>query len=494
MLLSFSVYCKIVIEKVIFAALLAFVALPLAVLACLPTVVREMELTDFTVYNAECNATAILSATVTNNGDKRETSVLRFFVDGREIWDCTRIVTIDSCSSITGSCEWKTVAGTHKLKAMVEPLTGEDATDNEKSVKVNVFCCEEGFLDEFRCFYNWKQQKYQYADCRTEWRNVGYCETTGTVPQACTPMYLEEYRCSDSWLQRKYQRADCSVEWVAYTFCEYGCSDNVCVSKPYPLDVNVVVPSDAFTGDTKTIYIYLTNRENRYISVNGNVYLCSEFCWLMPCNVSISIQPNSTYILSCSYNFQKPGVYQAIVDCQADGIQQTFASNTFSVSNVRPAVYTYLAEEVKPFLILQQQYPAKKCENKTISFEILNSGNKPHTFSISIEGYASKWLNIPQNISVAGLDKKTVYAYLSVPCDVEDGVYEFSLRAKDTEEFSKVSAIIVSGSLGEEAAIKHPVSINLSHVLFFILLCILLILAYKKPNTRREPEYFKGDC
>jgi hypothetical protein len=35
--------------------------------------------------------------------------------------------------------------------------------------------CTEGFLNEFQCLGNWKQQLYQFADCRTEWRNVLFC-------------------------------------------------------------------------------------------------------------------------------------------------------------------------------------------------------------------------------------------------------------------------------------------------------------------------------
>lgn len=36
--------------------------------------------------------------------------------------------------------------------------------------------CAAGYLNNFQCVGNWKQQLYQFSDCRTEWRNVLFCD------------------------------------------------------------------------------------------------------------------------------------------------------------------------------------------------------------------------------------------------------------------------------------------------------------------------------
>jgi hypothetical protein len=45
--------------------------------------------------------------------------------------------------------------------------------------------CAAGYLNNFQCSGSWKQQQYQFADCRTEWRNVLYCDYSCSAGQ-CT--------------------------------------------------------------------------------------------------------------------------------------------------------------------------------------------------------------------------------------------------------------------------------------------------------------------
>lgn len=47
--------------------------------------------------------------------------------------------------------------------------------------------CSEGYLNNFQCSGGWKQQLYQFSDCRTEWRNAQYCSYSCSDGQCAEP-------------------------------------------------------------------------------------------------------------------------------------------------------------------------------------------------------------------------------------------------------------------------------------------------------------------
>jgi hypothetical protein len=66
--------------------------------------------------------------------------------------------------------------GLHKIKVVYSGC-GIDPTIYSSVFNVKPYpACAAGYLNNFQCLGNWKQQLYQFADCRTEWRNVLYCE------------------------------------------------------------------------------------------------------------------------------------------------------------------------------------------------------------------------------------------------------------------------------------------------------------------------------
>ena len=484
-------------KKTLLVAIIFLSTISIQAYGCLPPPpVRDLQLTSLTVSNAECNSVAIFSATVTNNGERKERSTIRFFVDGREIWPCTRIIDVESGGSMTVECKWQTAAGIHTVMSRIDELINEkDTMNNEKSQEINVFCCSEGFLDEYKCLWNWRQQKYQHADCSVEWKNVEYCSNgcfNGNCVAECSEGYTDEYACSGNWLQRKYQHSDCSVSWTNYQYCEYGCSDGYCLS-PFVsycnLDVDVEVPSSAFVHDTMEAKVIATNYGSSSISAKLDVYLCSNFCWYMPCSSTIYLDPDSSFTLTCTNFLQEPGNYQLIVEYEACGSNYTESSPVFSVSNVRPSLYFAPSQplEAEPVLYLKNYYSLRKCTNGTIEFYIANTGDKDSTFYLSAEGEASSWISVVPSVTLKAGEKRTIFANVTVPCNTADGNYQFSIRARNSKEAYASSFF----SIYEE----HPQAfIPTKFIIILVLILILLALIYKRPKGRKEPETFEGDC
>ncbi len=482
---------KRLIPAVIFLSMVSMQAY-----GCLPPLpLRDLQLTSLVIYGAECNSTAIFSATITNNGEKKERSTIRFFVDGREIWPCTRIVDVEGGSSIVVECKWKTRAGFHTIKSSVDELINEkDVWDNEKSEEINIFCCSEGFLDEYKCLWNWRQQKYQHAECSTEWRNIEYCSEgclNGNCIPKCKEGYADEYTCSGNWLQRKYKHSNCSVSWINYQYCVYGCSDGYCLlpSASYcNFDVDIEVPSMEFVHNTMEAKVVATNYGSSSIDAKLDVYLCSNFCWRMPCSSTLYLEPSSSFTLTCTNFLQEPGNYQLIVEYEVCGRNYTKSSPIFPISNVYPSLYFTPSQplEAKPLINLKNYYSLRKCTNDTIEFDITNAGDKDSTFYFSVEGEASNWISITPSITLKAGERRKIFANVTVSCTIADGNYQFSIRAKNSKEAYATSFL----SISEE---RPQIFIPIKFIIILVLILILLLLIYKRPR-RNEPETFEGDC
>lgn len=478
-------------KKALIAALIFITAIP-QTYGCFPSIpVRDLQV-SMIIYDADCNSTAKFFATVTNNGEMKERSTLRFFVDGKEIWSCTRIVDVESRSSISAECKWKTIPGIHTITAKIDELINEANTANNKeSQEIQLYCCAEGFLEEYKCSGNWKQQKYQHADCTIEWRNVEYCSRgcyNGECIKECEEGYVEEYRCLGSWLQRKYKYANCSEVWINYQFCEYGCLENYCLLLPTycNLWVDVEVPSSAFVHEDLKAKVIATNYGTEPVNTRLDVYICSDFCSYLPCSSEIRLEPGDSIVLTCTSFLQKAGNYQLIVVYRACNSNYTVASPIFSVSNVYPSFLSFKPLEFEPIINLKNYYSLKRCTNDTIKFSIMNVGTKDSTFYLKIEGEASKWMNVTPYVSLKAKEEKEILANVTVPCFVSEGNYEFSVRVKNSKEAIATAFL----SIKEEKEIF--VEPNLLIILPLIL--ILLVVISKKLKRRKEPETFEGDC
>jgi hypothetical protein len=162
------------------------------------------------------------------------------------------------------------------------------------------------------------------------------------------------------------------------------------------------------------------------------------------------------------------------------------SSSTFSVSNVKSDLYLSPPVEVAEPLIFLKPYYAVSCNTSTITFEVLNTGDKSSNFSISVEGEAAGWISVTPSATIDKHEKKAFAANVTVPCGVE-GIYEFSLKVKNSKEALSTSFLKVVSK-------GQPMLIPLKLVIILMLTSILIALAVKKLNTRGEPEYFKGDC
>lgn len=67
--------------------------------------------------------------------------------------------------------------------------------------------------------------------------------------KTCEVGYLEEYKCNGSWRQKKWQYLSCSTEWKNFEDCPYGCSNSKCNSKPEE-QLNYFKVTRVIDGDT----------------------------------------------------------------------------------------------------------------------------------------------------------------------------------------------------------------------------------------------------
>ncbi len=56
--------------------------------------------------------------------------------------------------------------------------------------------------------------------------------TTTTTTIYCEPRWLDEYRCYGNWRQRRYLEEDCDKVWKNWEYCDYGCENGECLPPP----------------------------------------------------------------------------------------------------------------------------------------------------------------------------------------------------------------------------------------------------------------------
>jgi hypothetical protein len=333
---------------------------------------------------------------------------------------------------------------------------------------VPVQACDPGYLDEYRCYDNWKQREYLNSDCSTSWVFYEYCsygcsggECLSPQP-SCTPKYLDDYRCYGDWVQRRYQYSDCSTEWVNWQYCSDGyCSSGRCVyEEPCEISVTVSTPENVKVGSTISTTVEIKNLGDRGGYVDLDAYVCSTdpYCYAMACDgyskdPRVYVPGNSEYYLTCNATVWEKGQYEVKVSYTGCGYSNTIYSGVFEV-----------LEKLKP-----------KCVAEYIN-EFKCSGN----WKLQLYRYS---------------DCSTAWVYVEY-CSV--GCSNGQCLPKPTTTLSTTTTTLVEK---KEALPITGWAVFTGFVLPLVILLIVFLLAFfvlwflrKKKFGRQRPEWFGEDC
>jgi hypothetical protein len=153
-----------------------------------------------------------------------------------------------------------------------------------------------------------------------------------------------------------------------------------------------------------------------------------------------------------------------------------------------------------PFIEIKPEFVIEDCQRNRVSFDIINNGKVSDTFTISLTGYGAGWITgVPGTITLNPGERKTVNAYMSIPCDTEAGFYEFTITAKGSPEYSITSTIHVVKSLGWPTIFPTGLFVGwvfwlpwIIIILIILFLLVLFFLAFgSSMNSRRRPMF---DC
>jgi len=97
-----------------------------------------------------------------------------------------------------------------------------------------------------------------------------------------------------------------------------------------------------------------------------------------------------------------------------------------------------------PFIEIKKEFAVEPCETERITFVLVNTGEVSDTFELKVTGPVAEWITgVPEAITVETDERKTVTAYVAVPCDTESGYYEFTVNAEASPKYSATSSIRV---------------------------------------------------
>jgi hypothetical protein len=216
--------------------------------------------------------------------------------------------------------------------------------------------CNPGYLDEYRCYNNWRQKKYLNSDCSTSWVFYEYCDygcSAGSClppTPTCNARYLDEYRCSGNWVQRKYLHSDCSTSWIDWEYCDYGCSSGYCLPREEPCNIKLSVstPSDFFVGDTITATVKITNLGDIGGYVNFDAYVCNTdpYCYAMSCDeaTGVYVPAHDSYTSTCTAKAKEAESYRIKVSYTGCSQSGNIYSGVFSVKEKEKCVAKFLNE------------------------------------------------------------------------------------------------------------------------------------------------------
>lgn len=150
----------------------------------------------------------------------------------------------------------------------------------------------------------------------------------------------------------------------------------------------------------------------------------------------------------------------------------------------------------EPFIEIQPEFKIEDCQSNRISFNVINNGKVSDTFTISLTGSGAEWITgVSETITLNSGERKTVNAYMSIPCNTNPGFYEFTINAKGSPEYSATSTIQVVKPFGFPTGLFAGWLFWLPWLLIIIVILILLILFLMGfgsiMNNRRKPMF---DC
>ena len=144
---------------------------------------------------------------------------------------------------------------------------------------------------------------------------------------------------------------------------------------------------------------------------------------------------------------------------------------------------------------IKPEYQVKDCQINEFSFQIINTGEVSDTFILSVEGQASEWVTgIPETITFNPNERKTVNAYANIPCDMNEGNYQFTVTAKNSEEYSVESNLIVKKSFVWPTLPTGFIGLTgtwlwLPWILLLILIIVLYIIYLEYFKERKRPMF-----
>jgi len=154
-----------------------------------------------------------------------------------------------------------------------------------------------------------------------------------------------------------------------------------------------------------------------------------------------------------------------------------------------------------PFIEIKREFAVGECETEKIKFTVVNTGEVLDTFDLKVTGPVAEWITgVPEVVSLDPDERKTITAYVSVPCDTELGYYEFTVTAGGSPKYSATSNIRVIRPWAWPT-LAFPTGFWLIGIwawlpwvlllLFIIFILFLLAVFGGTYNSRRRPMF---DC
>jgi hypothetical protein len=128
--------------------------------------------------------------------------------------------------------------------------------------------------------------------------------------------------------------------------------------------------------------------------------------------------------------------------------KQTFKATVWNSYTSNTLTKDFVVSTGMPFIEIRPEFVVENCQKKRIRFDVINNGKVSDTFTISLTGSGAEWITgAPETITLNPNEKKTVYAYVSIPCWAEPGFYGFTITTKGSPEYSVSSTIHVIKTL-----------------------------------------------
>jgi uncharacterized membrane protein len=220
-------------------------------------------------------------------------------------------------------------------------------------------------------------------------------------------------------------------------------------------------------------------------------------------NVKMKLDAFSKTYYTGEFNIPSGGSKDAFVTINVPGDaseKQTFKVTVWNSYTSDTSSNNFVVNTGAPIININPEFLMEDCQRKRISFDVLNNGKSSDTFTISLTGPGADWVTgVPETITLNPGERRTMNAYMTVPCETEPGFYEFKITARGSPEYSVTSTIRVVRGLRWSI---FPTGVFVVGGTFCWLTWILIILAililllffvgYSSfMNNRRRPMF---DC